>query len=114
MRTAGNLVTSLATGARFAVSASGGSWRVAGLIAAVGAVLLAAAAVWAMVLIGALLIGMAAGLLDTGLNTVIALVGPVATAQHAARRVRRRIGDRPARRDGGNFGHVVAAGVLSC
>ncbi len=38
-------------------------------------VLIATAPVWAMVLIGALLIGMAAGLLDTGLNTVIALSG---------------------------------------
>ena len=73
--TIGNLVTSLSTGRslrRFGVARL---LVVAGLIAATGALLIAIASVWAMVLIGALLAGMAAGLLDTGLNTVIALSG---------------------------------------
>ena len=73
--TIGNLVTSLSTGRtlrRFGVARL---LVVAGLIAATGALLIAIASVWAMVLIGAVLIGMAAGLLDTGLNTVIALSG---------------------------------------
>ena len=73
--TIGNLVTSLSTGRtlrRFGVSRL---LVVAGLIAATGALLIAISTVWAMVLIGALLAGMAAGLLDTGLNTVIALSG---------------------------------------
>ena len=73
--TAGNLVTSLSTGRTLRRFGVGRLLVVAGLIAAVGALLLAVASVWAMVLAGALLIGMAAGLLDTGLNTVIALSG---------------------------------------
>jgi fucose permease len=73
--TAGNLVTSLSTGRTLRRFGVGRLLVVAGLIAATGALLLAIAHVWVMVLIGALLIGMAAGLLDTGLNTVVALSG---------------------------------------
>jgi fucose permease len=73
--TAGNLVTSLSTGRALRRFGVGRLLVVAGLIAATGALLIAISTVWAMVLIGALLIGMAAGLLDTGLNTVIALSG---------------------------------------
>ena len=73
--TAGNLVTSLSTGRTLRRFGVGRLLVVAGLIAATGALLLGVASVWAMVLIGALLLGMAAGLLDTGLNTVIALSG---------------------------------------
>ena len=73
--TAGNLVTSLSTGRTLRRFGVGRLLVCAGLIAAVGALLIAVASVWAMVLIGALLAGMAAGLLDTGLNTVIALSG---------------------------------------
>ncbi len=73
--TAGNLVTSMSTGRTLRRFGVGRLLVVAGLIAATGAVLLSVAAVWAMVLIGALVLGMAAGLLDTGLNTVVALSG---------------------------------------
>jgi fucose permease len=73
--TIGNLVTSLSTGRTLRRFGVGRLLVVAGLIAATGALLIAIASVWAMVLIGALLLGMAAGLLDTGLNTVIALSG---------------------------------------
>jgi fucose permease len=73
--TIGNLVTSLSTGRTLRRFGVGRLLVVAGLIAATGALLIAISTVWAMVLIGALLIGMAAGLLDTGLNTVIALSG---------------------------------------
>jgi fucose permease len=73
--TIGNLVTSLSTGRTLRRFGVGRLLVVAGLIAATGALLIATSPVWAMVLIGALLMGMAAGLLDTGLNTVIALSG---------------------------------------
>jgi fucose permease len=73
--TIGNLVTSLSTGRTLRRFGVGRLLVVAGLIAATGALLIASSTVWAMVLIGALLMGMAAGLLDTGLNTVIALSG---------------------------------------
>ncbi|HEY5199331.1 MAG TPA: MFS transporter [Acidothermaceae bacterium] len=73
--TIGNLVTSLSTGRTLRRFGVGRLLVVAGLIAATGALLIAISPVWAMVLIGALLMGMAAGLLDTGLNTVIALSG---------------------------------------
>jgi fucose permease len=73
--TAGNLVTSLSTGRTLRRFGVGRLLVVAGLIAATGALLLSVASVWAVVLVGALLIGMAAGVLDTGLNTVIALSG---------------------------------------
>src|SRR5437868_9039671 len=73
--TAGGLVTALGTGASIRRFGVGRQLAAAGLLAAAGATLLATAAVWWMVLVGALLIGAAAGLLDTGLNTVIALSG---------------------------------------
>ncbi|HEY8729081.1 MAG TPA: MFS transporter [Acidothermaceae bacterium] len=73
--TAGGLVTSLGTGASIRRFGVGRQLAAAGLLAAVGGTLLATAAVWAMVLVGAVLVGAAAGLLDTGLNTVIALAG---------------------------------------
>ena len=73
--TAGNLVTSLSTGRTLRRFGVGRLLVCAGLIAGTGALVIALASVWAMVLAGALLIGMAAGLLDTGLNTVIALSG---------------------------------------
>jgi fucose permease len=73
--TIGNLVTSLSTGRTLRRFGVGRLLVVAGLIAATGALLIAVSTVWAMVLIGGLLMGMAAGLLDTGLNTVIALSG---------------------------------------
>ncbi|HEY5049790.1 MAG TPA: MFS transporter, partial [Acidothermaceae bacterium] len=71
--TLGNLVTSLSTGRTLRRFGVGRLLVVAGLIAATGALLIAISSVWAMVLVGAFLIGMAAGLLDTGLNTVVAL-----------------------------------------
>jgi fucose permease len=73
--TIGNLITSLSTGRTLRRFGVGRLLVVAGLIAATGALLIAISSVWAMVLIGGLLMGMAAGLLDTGLNTVIALSG---------------------------------------
>ncbi|HTC68449.1 MAG TPA: hypothetical protein VK662_02675, partial [Acidothermaceae bacterium] len=63
--TAGNLVTSLSTGRTLRRFGVGRLLVVAGLIAATGALVIAISTVWAMVLIGALLIGMAAGLLAT-------------------------------------------------
>jgi hypothetical protein len=66
--TAGGLVTSLGTGASIRHFGVGRQLAAAGLLAAVGGTLLATAAVWAIVLVGALLIGAAAGLLDTGLK----------------------------------------------
>jgi fucose permease len=73
--TVGNLLTSLTTGRTLRRFGAGRLLLCAGLIAATGALLIAVAPVWGMVLAGALLIGTAAGLLDTGLNIVVALSG---------------------------------------
>lgn len=73
--TLGNLMTSLTTGRTLRRFGAGRLLVCAGLIAATGALLIAVASVWAMVLAGALLLGAAAGLLDTGLNIVVALSG---------------------------------------
>ena len=110
--TCGNLVTSLSTGRTLRRFGVGRLPYVAGLIAAAGALLIAAASVWAMVLVGALLIGMTAGLLDTGLNTVVALSGRLRLLNllHGAYGVGS--GYRPSRGDRCNFVHIVAAGVL--
>jgi fucose permease len=73
--TVGNLLTSLTTGRTLRRFGAGRLLICAGLIAATGALLIAVAPVWGMVLAGALLLGAAAGLLDTGLNIVVALSG---------------------------------------
>jgi fucose permease len=73
--TVGNLLTSLTTGRTLRRFGAGRLLLCAGLIAATGALLIAVAPVWGMVLAGALLLGAAAGLLDTGLNIVVALSG---------------------------------------
>ena len=72
---AGNLCTSLSTGILLRRFGVGRLLVCAALIAAVGASVLALATMWWLVLVAALLIGVAAGLLDTGLNTVVALSG---------------------------------------
>ncbi|MDQ1541021.1 MAG: hypothetical protein QOH29_1747 [Actinomycetota bacterium] len=71
----GNLSTSVKTGALIRRFGVGKLLVFAGLIAAAGAALIAFAPLWFMVLIGSVLLGAAAGLLDTGLNTVVALSG---------------------------------------
>jgi fucose permease len=71
----GNLSTSVKTGALLRRFGVGKLLVFAGLIAAAGAASIAFAPLWFMVLIGSALLGAAAGLLDTGLNTVVALSG---------------------------------------
>ncbi len=71
----GNLVTSLSTSYALSRVGAGRVLVAAGLIGAVALGLIATAPVWWVVLIGAWLIGAAGGLLDTGLNTVVALSG---------------------------------------
>jgi fucose permease len=73
--TAGGLVTSLSTGRAIRRFGVGRVLAAASLFAAAGATLLATARVWPVILVGAALIGAAAGLLDTGLNVVVALSG---------------------------------------
>ncbi len=75
--TAGALVTSLTTATairRFGVGIVLAAAAVAG---AVAAALLLTAHSWSMVVLAALLIGSAAGILDTGLNVVVAMAGRV-------------------------------------
>jgi fucose permease len=71
----GNLSTSVKTGALIRRFGVGKLLVFAGLIAAAGAALIAVAPLWFMVLIGTVFLGAASGLLDTGLNTVVALSG---------------------------------------
>ena len=73
--TCGNIMTSLWTGKGLRRFGVGPLLVGAGLIGAAGATILATASVWAMVLVGAFFIGATAGLLDTGLNIVVALSG---------------------------------------
>src|SRR5450432_1972096 len=73
--TCGNIMTSLWTGRGLRRFGVGPLLVAAGLIGAAGATILATASVWAMVLVGAFFIGATAGLLDTGLNIVVALSG---------------------------------------
>jgi fucose permease len=73
--TCGNIMTSLWTGKGLRRFGVGPLLVGAGLIGAAGATILATASVWAMVLVGAFCIGATAGLLDTGLNIVVALSG---------------------------------------
>jgi fucose permease len=75
LATAGNLATSLSVGRLLHRFGVGRLLIAAGLVAALGATVFAAAPHWWMVLVGAFLFGAAAGLLDTGLNTVVALSG---------------------------------------
>jgi fucose permease len=71
----GALVTSLSTS--IALRKVGAGWVLisAGVIGAVALALIASAPTWWVVLVGGWLVGAAAGLLDTGLNTVVALAG---------------------------------------
>jgi fucose permease len=71
----GNLCTSLSTSYTLRRFGAARVLIVAGLIGAVAVGLVAVAPAWWVVLVGIFLVGSAAGLIDTGLNTVIALTG---------------------------------------
>jgi fucose permease len=71
----GNLVTSLSTSRLLRRIGAGQVMASAGVVGAVAVGLIAIAPVWWVVLVGGFLVGAAAGLIDTGLNTVIALTG---------------------------------------
>jgi fucose permease len=71
----GNLGTSLSTSYTLRRFGAARVLILAGLIGAVAVALIAVAPDWWVVLVGIFLVGSAAGLIDTGLNTVIALTG---------------------------------------
>ena len=84
---------------------------VAGLVAALGYTGFALApGLWLMLAV-AVLLGAAAGMMDAGLNTAVALTGRPAAAQPAARRLRRRHRDRPAGRHRRHPHRLLAAGL---
>ena len=75
--TAGALVTSLATALLIRRAGVGMVLTGAAVLGGVAAALLVSASTWPMVVVAAFFVGTAAGILDTGLNVVVAMSGRV-------------------------------------